>query len=99
MSDFKSWWHETGSGIVALPNHDQEEHAERVAQRAWEAASDPINQLLLDELQARRTLGAANIRRIQQLLGVSEQLRAERDDARKIAYRLGWDCSNFEEKK
>jgi len=69
------------------------------ARRAWDAASDPINQLLLDELQARRTLGAANIRRIQQLLGVSEQLRAERDDARKIAYRLGWDCSNFEEKK
>ena len=99
MSDFKAWWHETGSGIAALPNHDHEEHAERVAQRAWEAASDPIDQLLLDELWSRRTDAAEANARIQQLLGVSEQLRAERDDARKIAYRLGWDCSNFDEKK
>ena len=42
MSEFSQWWHETGSGIAALPNHDHEEHAERVAQRAWDAASDPV---------------------------------------------------------
>ena len=74
MSDFRTWWHETGSGIAALPNHDQEEHAERVAQRAWDAASDPIDQLLLDELWERRTDAAEANARIRQLLGNTEQL-------------------------
>lgn len=83
MIDFKKWWHETGSGIAALPNHDHEEHAERVAQRAWDAASDPIDQMLLDEFLLRSNAAEANAR-IRQLLGVSEQLRKERDEARRV---------------
>lgn len=45
------------------------------ARRAWDAASDPINQLLLDELWSRRIDASEANARIQQLLGVSEQLR------------------------
>jgi hypothetical protein len=75
MSAFFKWWYETGSGIIPLPNHDHEEHAERVARVAWETAT--------------------------------EQLRAERDEARREVCNLmyqkgfptadyarerGWDC-------
>ena len=74
MIDFEKWWHETGSGIVAMPNHDHEEHAERVAQRAWDAASDPIDQRLIDELWQRRTDASETNARIRQLLGNAEQL-------------------------
>ena len=112
MIDFEKWWHETGSGIVAMPNHDHEEHAERVAQRAWDAASDPIDQRLIDELWQRRTDASEANARIQQLLGNTEQLRAERDEARRAVLNAmhpdlrnfyadarEWDCSNFDEKK
>jgi chromosome segregation ATPase len=58
------------------------------AQRAWDAASDPIDQLLLDELWSRRTDAEEANARIQQLLGVSEQLRAERDEARRLCCRM-----------
>lgn len=33
--DFNEWWHEIGGGITPLPHEDQEEHARRVAFRAY----------------------------------------------------------------
>ena len=42
MSAFYEWWYETGSGIAPLPNHDHEEHAERVARVAWETATEQL---------------------------------------------------------
>ena len=32
---FAEWWHEIGSGITPKQDEDQEEHARRVAQAAW----------------------------------------------------------------
>jgi len=86
MTDFEKWWHETGSGIAPMPFQDPEEHAKLVAQRAWDATSDPIDQLLLDELWERRTDAAEANARIRQLLGNTEQLRRERDEARKMKH-------------
>ena len=106
MSDFKTWWHETGSGIIPLSNHDQEEHAERVAQRAWDAASDPIDQMLVETSIDAKDLAywRAACKRL-----ISEKNKAirERDEARREvckseqycvdrsreeATRRGWDC-------
>ena len=36
---FDEWWHKIGSGIIPLPNEDQEEHAKRVALAAWNRLS------------------------------------------------------------
>jgi len=74
MKDFEKWWHETGSGIPIVPFDDRSEHAERVAQRAWDAASDPIDQRLIEELWQRRTDAAEMNASIRQLLGNTEQL-------------------------
>ena len=32
---FNEWWYEVGSGITPLPHEDREEHARRVAFRAY----------------------------------------------------------------
>lgn len=37
---FDDWWHNTGSAITPQPGQDMEEHARRVAGRAWQAAQD-----------------------------------------------------------
>ena len=73
MIDFEKWWHETGSGIIPLSNHDQEEHAMRVSQAAWEAASE---QLRTERDEARREV----------LNAMHPDLRNFYADAR------GWDC-------
>ena len=33
--EYKSWWHNEGSGILPLPNEDMEEFAHRMTQIAW----------------------------------------------------------------
>jgi len=32
---FYVWWNQIGSGITPIKGHDMEEHAERVAHKAW----------------------------------------------------------------
>jgi hypothetical protein len=39
---FNEWWHDIGSGITPMPDHDAEEHACRVASFCWEAARAAI---------------------------------------------------------
>jgi len=36
--EFKDWWYEIGSGLAPKKDEDQEEHARRVAEMAWNAA-------------------------------------------------------------
>jgi len=33
--EYKTWWHNEGSGILPLPNEDMEEFAHRMTQIAW----------------------------------------------------------------
>jgi hypothetical protein len=33
--EFNEWWHEVGSAIIPLPQEDQEDHARRIAFRAY----------------------------------------------------------------
>ncbi len=40
LQDFESWWDLVGSGITPVPGEDKEEHAKRVAYRAWLACLD-----------------------------------------------------------
>jgi hypothetical protein len=42
IANFENWWNETGSGILPEKNHDYEEHAMRVSEIAWTAASNKI---------------------------------------------------------
>lgn len=35
--EFEEWWDAVGSGIIPLPGEDREEHARRVAFRAYAA--------------------------------------------------------------
>lgn len=37
---FEEWWKLVGSGISKQPHEDSEEHAKRVALRAWDACID-----------------------------------------------------------
>lgn len=39
MTKFERWWHDHGSGIVPERHEDQEQHARRVAERAWYVSS------------------------------------------------------------
>ena len=75
MIDFKKWWHETGSGIIPLSNHDQEEHAMRVSQAAWEAASE---QLRKERDEARREVCECKVH--------------QQHDPMQFAQDRGWDC-------
>lgn len=34
---FAKWWHEYGSGVIPLPEHDLEEHLKRVSEKAFKA--------------------------------------------------------------
>lgn len=43
QEDFNEWWKLVGSAIIPLPSEDGEEHAERVAKRAWAACIDINN--------------------------------------------------------
>ena len=65
--------------------------------------NDYVYQDLMEELWARRTDASEANARIQQLLGINEQLRKERDEARRgecswhqsplwFANYRGWDC-------
>jgi hypothetical protein len=85
MSAFYEWWYETGSGIAPLPNHDHEEHAERVARVAWETATE---QLRKERDEARLNLCDMYTRT--QPTGC--QMKAE-----DYAKDHGWDC--FKEAK
>lgn len=38
MQTFDQWWYEIGSGITREWDHDDEEHAEKVAREAWNAS-------------------------------------------------------------
>ena len=33
--EYKSWWHNEGSGILPLPNEDMEEFSHRMTKIAW----------------------------------------------------------------
>jgi hypothetical protein len=33
--EYKTWWHNEGSGILPLPNEDMEEFAHRMTKIAW----------------------------------------------------------------
>ena len=33
--EYKTWWHNEGSGILPLPNEDMEEFAHRMTEIAW----------------------------------------------------------------
>lgn len=33
--EYKTWWHNEGSGIIPLPNEDMEEFAHRITEIAW----------------------------------------------------------------
>ena len=79
MIDFEKWWHETGSGIIPLSNHDQEEHAMRVSQAAWEAASE---QLRNERDEARREVCKAE----------SSGRIGRRCAPQEYAKLMGWDC-------
>jgi hypothetical protein len=44
LSEFEEWWYNEGSGIVPEDTEDQEEHAKRVAEAAWNMATDKANE-------------------------------------------------------
>ena len=44
INEFEEWWYEEGSGIVLEDNEDPEEHAKRVAEAAWNMATEKANE-------------------------------------------------------
>ena len=49
---FAYWWHNIGSGMIPGKDEDQEQHAERVAEAAWDAISSELSERI-EELESR----------------------------------------------
>jgi hypothetical protein len=41
---FDYWWHNTGSGMIPRKDEEAEQHAERVAEAAWDAVAIELNE-------------------------------------------------------
>jgi uncharacterized protein YceH (UPF0502 family) len=47
---FAYWWHNTGSGMIPGKDEEAEQHAERVAEAAWDAVASELNERI-EELE------------------------------------------------
>ena len=49
---FDYWWHNIGSGMIPGKDEEQEQHAERVAEAAWDAISAELSERI-EDLESR----------------------------------------------
>ena len=73
---FAYWWHNIGSGMIPGKNEEQEQHAERVAEAAWDGA--------IENSAAPELLAA-----LKDMLSGWRYIR--QDAAHQSIYGVGWD--------
>ena len=49
---FDYWWHNIGSGMIPGKDEEQEQHAKRVAEAAWDAISAELSERI-EDLESR----------------------------------------------